>query len=650
MIFRILTVLFLSASIGFAQEGKPFYKRQAPQTPKSPGRNFDVLHYRIDQDWFGLFNSNDVRVPGSTTLWLVPDDTLSFVRLQYGSMDLLSATINDQPATIKPEPEGMFLVKSGQLFTHSDTLKIKIDFKRQNVNEFGLYYYRPTISVKIPEKMAYTMAEPYEGRNWFPCYDYPDDRATVETFTRVPAGYTVTSNGLLQSVKDNGDNTQTFHWKAADPMPSYLVVVNASKFDTFHQVYHKVTNPNDSIPILNYFWATDRNGSTFNAVNALKNLPKMMEVYSSVYGEYPFEKYGNTIVSPFYFGGMEHQTITTGNRSWLRGNDDGFAHELMHQWFGDLITCKTFDDIWLNEGFATYGEAIWNEQMYGSQARKAVSAADRDGYLAGYNTIPVWGPPENLIFNYATTYSKAGWILNMFRKTIGDDAFFGLNRHYVETRRFSSISTEEFIAMCNTYLGKDYTWFFNQWLFVAGHPVLDLTWNAEQTGLINLRVDQRSMSGTDYRFLLDVKLQGSAKDTVVTLEITGKSEIFSIPVGFKVLSLTADPDVWLLAEINSVVVGVNDMEKPSSFSVSQNYPNPFNGGTVFTLNSPSVDKIQFEVYDLTGKKVTSESIPAGQKSVTWNPAHSGAELTSGVYFYRFTTGIHSASGKMIYLK
>lgn len=646
---RLLFILLLAATSVFAQEGKPFYKKQIQLTPPSPGRNFDILHYRIDQDWFALFNSNDVRVPGATSLWLIPDDTLSIIRLQYGSMDLLSAEVNDQPATLLTEPDGMFVVKAGQIFSHADTVKIKVNFKRQNVNEFGLYYYRPTNQIKIPEKIAYTMAEPYEGCHWFPCYNYPDEKATVETFTRVPAGYTVTSNGLLQSVKDNGDNTQTFHWKSGDKMASYLIVVNASIFDTYHQAYHKVTSPTDSIPILNYFWAADRNGSSYKAVAALKNLPKMMEVYSSTFGEYPFEKYGHTVASPFYFGGMEHQTLTTANRSWLRINDDGFAHELTHQWFGDLITCKTFDDIWLNEGFATYGEALWNENMYGGSARESVSANDRFGYLSGLNTIPVYGPDENLIFNYATTYAKAGWILHMLRKEVGDEMFFALLRHYVDTKAGTSVSTQEFVEMVNSFTGKNFSWFFNQWLYVAGHPELDITWNYREEGAIALRVRQQSMSGTPYRFLLDLGLSGE-KDSTVTVRVTEPDQDFLIPVGFVADNLTADPHVNLLAEFKSVQVGITGQEKPTGFTVSSNYPNPFNGGTRFNLSGSATSPVHLEVFDLTGRQISSIRYPAGTNQISWLPSEMGHDLTSSVYFYRISSGPVTVTGKMIYLK
>jgi len=653
MIKYVLIFQLFLASISSAQSVKTLYKSSQSLTAPSPGINFDILHYRIDLDWVNLFNNNNLQYPGSSTLWLVPNDTLSFVRLQYGSMNLTSAEINENPATINIEPDGMFTVNSATKFSASDTIKVKINFIHHNINKTGLYYYAPSATVLIPEKIAYTIAEPYDAKNWFPCYNYPDEKATVETHTRVPSGFTVSSNGLLQSVTENGDNTQTFFWKTKDKMASYLTVVNASKFDTLTQYYKKVTNPNDSIPLYNYFWAVDRNGVYYNALNALKNVPKMMGFYANLFGEYPFEKYGHTIVSPFPFGGMEHQSLTTANQVWLSGNDNGFAHELTHQWFGDLITCNSFKDIWLNEGFATYGEFLWKESILGNEERKQYSESRRSIFIFqdSQNSIPVYDPPEDLLFNYATTYLKGGLVLQMFRKEIGDEKFFGLLKYYVSNYNYLSVSTQEFISMCNTFLNQDYSWFFNQWIFIAGHPKVFVKWEySENAKSVTANIVQQSLSSTNYRFLLDIKLKNSTKDTIVTLTISKSKEDFSIPVGFKVNSILVDPNALTLFELGSVSNDFYTGLEPEDFSVNSNYPNPFNGGTTFILKNNVAGKVRFEVYDLSGRKITEKLIDQGQSIFTWNPPTSEYSISSAVYLYRFSGKKSSKTGKMIYLK
>ncbi len=651
MIKYFLVFQFVLASIGSAQDSKTFQKSSHFQTPPSPGINFDILHYRIDLDWVDLFNNNNLQYPGSSTIWLIPDDTLSFVRFQYGAMNLVSASINENPAAISIEPNGMFTVRTSTVFSTTDTVKVKINFVHENVNQSGIYYYVPSATVLIPEKIAYTMSEPFDARFWYPCYNYPDEKATVETHTRIPSGYTVSSNGLLQSVTVNGDNTKTFFWKSKDKMASYLAVVNASKFDTLTQYYKKITNPDDSIPLYNFFWAEDRNGATYNAQNALKNVPQMMAVFSNLFGEYPFEKYGHTIAAPFGFGGMEHQSLTTANRVWLKGNDNGFAHELTHQWFGDLITCKTFKDIWMNEGFATYGESLWNEVMYGNEVRKQISQFERSGYLNRNNSIPVYDPPEDLIFNYATTYLKGGFILHMFRKQIGDEKFFGLLKFYVANYRYQSVSTQELISICNTYLGQDYSWFFNQWIFIAGHPKINVKWEySETTKSVTTNIEQQSVSGTDYHFLLDIKLKNSERDTLVTLTVSKQNEDFNFPVGFTVNSIELDPNVWTLFEPGTITNKLNGSLAPVDFSVSANYPNPFNGGTTFILKNNMAGKVRFEVYDLSGRKITDAQIDQGQATFNWNPPTAESSISSAVYLYRFSGKTISRTGKMLYLK
>ena len=653
MLKYFLLFQFFFISICFSQESKSFKKNSNILTAPSPGINFDILHYRIDLDWVDLFNSNNLQYTGSSTLWIVPDDTLSFVRLQYGSMNLVSASVNDNSASIFTEPDGMFTVRTPVVYSSSDTVKIKINFIHHNNNQLGIYFYFPSESLLIPEKVAYTTSEPFDSRHWYPCYNYPDEKATIETHTRVPSGYTVSSNGLLQSVTDNGDNTKTFFWKSKDKMASYLAVVNASRFDTLTQYYKKITSPNDSIPVLNYFWAVDRNGFYYNALNALKNIPKMMTVYSGLFGEYPFEKYGHTIVDPFRFGGMEHQSITTSNRAWLYGNDNGFAHELTHQWFGDLITCNTFMDIWLNEGFATYGEFLWNESIYGNSERKKYSELKRSAYLSlgNQNTIPVYNPPEEILFNYATTYLKGGLVLQMFRKQIGDEKFFGFLKYYVSNKKYRSVTTEEFISTCNEYLNQDYSWFFNQWIYYGGHPKVNISWGfSEDSKIFAASIGQQSGSGITYKFQLDIKLKNSDRDSVITLTISKPDEVFTIPVGFPVNSIQLDPDAMTLFETGIISNNLNGLLQPGDFSVSSNYPNPFNGQTTFIVKNNFSSDVRFEVYDISGRKISEDKIERGLKTFTWTHPAAGNSISSSVYIYRFSGKTFSKTGKMIYLK
>ena len=314
---------------------------------------------------------------------------------------------------------------------------------------------------------VYSLSEPAGARDWWPCKDDPSDKAdSADIVITCSSSLKVGSNGRLASVVDNGDGTSTYFWQERYPIASYLISMALTNFAQFSNWFKY--SPTDSMEVLNYVLPE-------HLSNALATLPKttdMLSVYSNLFGLYPFikEKYGH---SEFGSGGaMEHQTMT----STTTFAEDVVSHELAHQWFGDMITCRTWSDLWLNEGFAQYCSGLYREQEYGT--------ASYWGYMTSQMTlafqatgaigIPDTSSVRNL-FDGSRIYSKGATVLHMLRHVLGDSVFFRSLRSYANdpTLRYSTAAIRDFQNVCETVSGKDLNYFFQEWIYRDGFPRYD---------------------------------------------------------------------------------------------------------------------------------------------------------------------------------
>ncbi|MCX6140528.1 MAG: M1 family metallopeptidase, partial [Candidatus Kapabacteria bacterium] len=322
-------------------------------------------------------------------------------------------------------------------------------------------------AVNVPYASGYTISEPEDARKWYPCNDQPDDKALFTSHMRVPKGFTFVSNGVqFESVAD-GDTAVIQSRRLDVPMSTYLFSMNASEYVEYPQTYTR--SDNSTVPISSYQFGIDVDGAVLNAKNAYSNLPLMFAALEEKLGKYPFPTYGQVAVDPFQYGGMEHQSMTTVNRIWLNGNSEsGVAHELTHHWFGDKVTCGTWGDIWLNEGGATWGEALYAESRSGAGGYLAAMWSKRGDYMAkGLDEPPVYDIPLSNIFNQPTTYAKASWVYHMMRTLVGDDLIFPALRGYLAKYAQSSAQTFQLLDhLKSTILNLPVSWdvFFDQWL------------------------------------------------------------------------------------------------------------------------------------------------------------------------------------------
>ncbi|MDH3252596.1 MAG: M1 family aminopeptidase, partial [Ignavibacteria bacterium] len=452
---------------------------------------------------------------------------------------------------------------------------------------------------------VWSLSEPYGARDWWPCKDHPSDKAdSVDIWVTVSQGYKVGSNGRLVSVSDNGDGTSTWKWSERYAIASYLVMVAITDYAEFSNWF--VYSPSDSMEVLNYV-LPEHLGS------AQANLPKtvdMLHIFSETFGMYPFteEKYGHV---EFGWGGaMEHQTMTsTGSFA-----EYIIAHELAHQWFGDLITCANWSNIWLNEGFATYSEALYYEEYYGSSrywtdmSAKMVAAKSAAGTIYRGDTSGVGS-----LFNGSLVYRKGATVLHMLRHVLGDSLFFLSLRTYVADPRFryGVATTEDFQDVCETVSGKDLGYFFQQWIYGEKYPRYTYSWSAEPAASgYDMTVVLNQTTGTTnpafFTMPVDFKVTGTGWDTTLVLFNNANGQQFTFTVPSLPTSGELDPESWILRDATGVpVVSVSGTAMPSKFALEQNFPNPFNPATVIRFTIPHSALINVTVYNVLGESIAA---------------------------------------------
>jgi aminopeptidase N len=487
------------------------------------------------------------------------------------------------------------------------------------------------------------MSEPSDARFWFPCHDDQADKATAEMEVRVPAGYVGASNGRLLGTTVNTDGSVSWFWREDHQIATYLMCVTVSDFAIAEIPY--VTARNDTIPLQYYVWHQD----SAECAAYLPRVREMMVALGTLFGEYPFDKYGMTAIVPFTFGGMEHQTLTTMNR-FDRTNDDVVVHELAHQWWGDLVTCGRWEDIWLNEGFATYAEALWKESTGGAPALRTVMAQKLHlgfGSWLGAPYDPV-GQGFNLFAD--VVYNKGGWVLHMLRGVLGDSTFFHTLRTYRDRYTESTALTGDFRAVAEQVSGRDLGWFFDQWVYGVGWPTYALAWKVEgDTLLATVYQQQRSGWRSAYTMPLQLRALSVGHAATWTVWDSLRTQVFRLPAAFAPESVVLDPEGWVLKENGIAPAGVTEEPIPPAFRLDQNYPNPFNAGTRLRYGLAAGGDVRLSIVDLLGSEV-AVLVAGRQEAGAYTIDLPLAGLATGVYFARLHAGGAVFTRKMLLLR
>ncbi len=452
-------------------------------------RDVDIKNVSIDL----RFDWDKEQAIGSTVVTLAPFKDLQKFYLDAASMTINSVTLNGTPLKFnydaKKEDNNLEIMLP-RIYKTGEDVAVKIDYRTNYVNTAdadtaignfgrGLRFIKPTANEPNKPRQIWSQGETEFNRYWFPGYDSPNDFRTSELRATVQKPFMVISNGALLDVKDNGDNTRTYHWKMDTPYANYLSSIVVGEFTEVKNGEYQ------GVPVYAYGYPSEAK----EVAETTKRVPAMIKFFSEKTGvKYAYPKYSQAMVEDFG-GGMENISATTqieemihDERELLDADSDSLqSHELAHQWFGDYVTTRQWSDIWLNESFATYFQALWDEESKGKDYflmndvrsnQQQVLATWKQG-----NRRPIvtkhYANKDAMFDNYA--YPGGGSVLHMLRKHLGDELFFKSLNHYLVTNAHQPVETEQLRIAIEQTTGQSMDWFFDEWLYKMGHPVFEVT-------------------------------------------------------------------------------------------------------------------------------------------------------------------------------
>jgi len=619
---------------------------------------FDVLHYQLDLK-FDLINltmegvvttQNESKVDSLSgiTLDLVNSLIVDSVKVNGVMIGRISHVNNELEIIFNPP------------FARGDTFEVEIAYHGYPANDgSGGFFFDPKVTYSVG--VTVENMPPSASQYWFPCYDKPDDKATANLNITIPIGNIVASNGILagvDTIPNLPDTLLTYHWSETHQIATYLICVAISPYATFSDYYNGME--------VKYFVYPE---DSAKAEISFQNVVEMIECFVSLFVPYPFSKYG--IAEAPVFGGwgaMEHQTCTTyGNRLITGDNryDRIVAHELSHMWWGDMITCGEWKDVWLNEGFATYCEALWKEYKEGDAAYRNYMEWLATPYFledSGHR-FPIYDPqtPEEM-WSY-TIYHKGAWVLHMLRYVLGDSTFFDTMRAYADSFGYGNAITSDFQRICERVSGNSLDWFFEEWIYMAGYPEYEWTWNVVREKSNNSKIEvtirqvQELVNNTPvFKMPIELTVYTSAAETTFVVLVDDTLETFTLQIAGAPDSIKFDKDRWVLKKVQ-FIPGVSENPSPPweshSFSLYPCYPNPMSTQTRVRFSLPQNCHINLSIYNLLGEKVKNlleGEKKAGYYEILWEGKNrERKKVAPGIYFCRLKAGEVTRTQRMVVL-
>lgn len=473
-------------------------------------------------------------------------------------------------------------------------------------------------------QVTWSLSEPFTAYHWFPCKQSLTDKAdsvyvSVTTDTSNLAG----SNGLLKNVVDLGNGKHRFEWQSKYPIDYYLISIAVGKYIDY-SIYANPVGATQPILVQNYIYDNPNTLPYFQ--QEINNTATFIEYFSDLYGMYPFknEKYGHCMVP--IGGGMEHQTMTSQGLF----TDDLTVHEMGHQWFGDFVTCGSWADIWLNEGFASYTEHLMNEHFYpGNEVSNMQTRHDNIMAQPGGSVYVLDSLNDTRIFDSRLTYDKGAAIIHTMRFLMNDDTtFFNVLKTYITTYSNGAPLTPQFKTIAENVSGLNLTNFFNEWYYGEGFPTYSLEWNAVQNQVF-LHLTQSTSTGVTTLFTNDLEIKlsdGIGHDTIVRLQVNSNSQYYSFPYSQFFNTVSIDPNNWIINADGTILQNQNLLDI-KQISVQQLLLYPTNATNLITIENPN-DKLGALIYSLEGKMVKRLSLNTGRNSISISDLPSGEYIIS----------------------
>ena len=583
--------------------------------------NYDLRYQRLELD----LDPAQHFVSGTVTSHFIPNQNISSIYFDLSNVLAVSEV----------KYHGINLP-----FSQLSTKEIKIDFPASlpaaTLDSLSIKYSGApdtsgsagdafTVSTQSGTPVLYTLSEPYGAQEWFPTKQSLNDKIEkVDLKINTPSQYNVASNGKLFSETLLAGSRKLTYWQTNYPVPAYLVALGITNYTKLND-----TMGTPAFPFVNYLYpSTASDAAAITNINWTKTL---METYEQYFGPYPYrnEKYGHMQFG--WGGGMEHATMSSMG-SWGKGL---IGHELAHQWFGDKVTCGAWNDIWLNEGFATFGEHLTNEKLLMTHAQFLSYLSSQLNYITSVADGSVYVSDSNLgnvgaIFNGRLSYSKGGYVVRMIKWILGDDGFYSALKDY-HSRPELAYGYAKTADLKNSLLqstGKDFTEFFNDWVYGQGYPTYQINWNQTADQVLRFKVSQTQShsSVSFFEMPLPIKVNGTGGQVAyLVLDHTANIQMFANPINFPVGSVEFNYESQIIQRNSTVtkdttILSTNDPAKDGV----RIYPNPVSD----RLSVSGVyENQQYEIYSLDGKLIkTGKYSPSNTIEVS--------RLPKGVYLLR----------------
>ncbi len=592
---------------------------------------FDITFYFLDIE----ISDKNTNVKGSCSVGFNLLEKTDTIVLDMGSQLKVSMiTIEGTQLDYKHSNDSLYIYHS---FSTGQNSLIKIFYRgdAKHPVEDGAMFNSTGYSGKI----TYTLTEPFASKHWFPCkQDLHDKADSVFVYVTIPKGYKVGSNGLLKRIVDVDSDKVRYEWETRYPTAFYLISLAMANYRDY-TIYAHIKGVDKPLPIINYIYNDD---IYFNQnKKIIDTTADLIEAFSETFGVYPFinEKYGHCVVSEG--GGMENQTMTT-----LGYFDfDLIAHELAHQWFGDEVTCSSWNDIWINEGFASYSEYIAHEKLHGIEKAKVWMEATHE-YAMGLTDGSVYVSDSEVtsskqIFDYRTTYKKGASIIHMIRYELNnDDLFFEILREFLSRYKYKSASAEDFKTVTEELSGRSFDNFFKEWYYGEGYPVLDISWSHQNDTLYIFNEQQGSAPEITNFFHINIQyvIEFPTGDTMITFSPEKPVDVIKIPFNKPVYNIIVDPNKYILGVFRTIQnIDSNKAEQKPLLI----FPNP--ADTELTIFSRSIETlIGLTFYDIKGNK-----IKVFQNISTDRTKIPVGDLSDGVYIIQIQSAKFSSTMKFI---